>query len=351
MYYVQLRTDGNVVSDMQWNANKIAWCVQQEALSPDQVEPWCRETERLLSELVWQCLSGWNCEFSEPDRSLYSERFVSRLWNCIYYHWCRLGALSAVPLAQVLTKIQSVQAVPSVPGTSILHDVILAEAMEMQLAPALEEFDRDFMGLVQRVARRTAGVQAESDVENFAAELILPREDAPPRIASYQGGTRLAHWLRVVTVNYCRGEYRRKQPATVDVTQVPDSEPVSRDFLDQTPCKELLGRLVLKSLAQVPAADRLLIKMLVIDGLPQVQLARVLQIHPGNVTRRRQQISQSIWNGLISAAQRSGCERMARECLDVLLGADNREFRHELALLLAEGLQPASPIQEGTRTP
>jgi hypothetical protein len=84
-----------------------------------------------------------------------------------------------------------------------------------------------------------------------------------------------------------------------------------------------------------------MLKLLVLDDVPQQEVARMLGVHSGNVTRRRQRAAESVWQAVASHAERAGKRRAATDCLELVLAGEDAELRSELARELAAAVASA----------
>ena len=221
-------------------------------------------------------------------------------------------------------------------------------------ARAAEVFEAEFMPVVRSIARHIGGERAVDAVENFAAELVLPREGREPRIATYQGRTTLAHWLGPVVANAWRTEFRRRKPdgpihfdpdgraGALEWTPAPCCSSSVSSPSELSQCEELLRPIFLAAGRLLEAEDRLLLQMLMLDGVPQKDLARSLGLNSGTITRRRQRAVEVILSGTRRLAAQCQRPRQAEDCLGLVLAGDDTELRRGLADVLALGLRADS---------
>ena len=272
----------------------------------------------------------------EPSND--TDPYVRRVWECANYHGPRFATAVRVSHSAILDRLERGDLGYDRLQSNVLRDVCFAQALEQRENIAAEQFERDFMPTLNRVARRIAGQRGIDMIENFLAELILPRESSPPRIAGYLGKTSLQGWLAAVVGNFCRGLGRTRRE-----TQLPETaDPVALETvpidLDSNDCSELLQPLFREAVAAVSIDDRLLLKFLVLDDVPQKDVARILNLHSGNVTRRRQRATEQIWRQIQSRSTEHKKSKPVRDCLDLVLGGDNRQLRTTLGSVLAEAL-------------
>ena len=265
--------------------------------------------------------------------------YARRLWTCLEFHWRRLGANQTITFAELVPRLESGELGYRTVRDNVLQDVVMAEALTQHEPRAAEMFEREFMPVVRAVARRVGGPRAVDAVDNFGAELVLPRDERPPRMAQFQGRTPLAAWLRSVVTNYCLSQLRKRQEVTLD--QVPErgceEDPAAR--ADRNPCERLLREVISPVVHGLAAEDRLLITMLVLDEVPQQQLAHSLGVHSGNVTRRRQRISTTIWQEIQTTAEKRGSRQQVTHCLELVLAGGDRDLQQSLGAALTNSFR------------
>lgn len=310
----------------------LSWCARQLGQSP---EATAAQICNLLNGLVADYQRSLGIAPADDQQPLYARR----LWICVDYHWRRLAQAGTLDLASLVARIQTGDIALNSTGSDLLRDVTLAQALELHDSRGAEVFEQDYMPVIRWTARRLSGARGEDLVENFAAHLVLPLPGRPPRISRYQGRTSLAGWLRVVTVNYCTSAFRQRDPRPLVEDKLEAASGERSSSSDRKMCQELLSGLIQRVLSTLPDEDRLLIRMLVLDGVPQGQLARSLGIHSGSLTRRRQRIGEAIWQGVKHEARQCGRDRAASDCLELIVVGGDRQLSQSLASVLAQGLQ------------
>jgi DNA-directed RNA polymerase specialized sigma24 family protein len=284
----------------------------------------------------------------DPRHDLY----LGRLRVCVEYHAGRFGEGRPIAMARVVERLEKGDLGGVKVRANLLRDVVLAQALQLGESRAAELFEAEFMPVVRSIARHVGGERAVDAVENFAAELVLPREGREPRIGTYQGRTTLAHWLGPVVANAWRTEFRRRKP-DMSTRFDPDGRagvlelapaPCCTSSSELSQCEELLRPIFLAAGRLVADEDRLLLQMLMLDGVPQKDLARSLGLNSGTITRRRQRAVEVILGGTRRLAAQCPRPRQAEDCLGLLLAGDDPELRRGLADVLASGLRagPAS---------
>ena len=274
-----------------------------------------------------------------------TEACVARVWVCVAHHWQQWGEERIVGLKDVIDRLRMGDLGTRTFSEDVLREVVLAQLLEARVDRAAEVFESDYMPAVRTTAFRMARDRGADAVENLAAELILPRGDRPPRIRSFAGKTVLSCWLRAVVANLLVSD-SRKQKATAELTEfaAPDN---AAQRAESSGCGSLLAPLFARTVNALPADDRLLVRWLVVDDVPQNQVARQLGIHSGNVTRRRQKVGEEVWRRVREEMDSSPQAQRMRECLDHVLAGDDVEQRRELGHVLSEAfLGTAGSSQE-----
>jgi DNA-directed RNA polymerase specialized sigma24 family protein len=194
--------------------------------------------------------------------------YATRLWRCMEYHWKRLSELQTIAFAQLAARLEAGDLGYERSSANVLLEITLAHALESRNQEAAMMFETEYIPFVTSIARRLGGQRAVNVFDNFTAELILPRADSSPRIAGYHGRTSLRSWLRAVVANLWVSRQRKREAITMNVLPEPEAAD-STATLDHRPCVQLLRPLFRQAVGRLEAEDRLLIKMLLIDEVPQ----------------------------------------------------------------------------------
>jgi len=326
------------------------WLAQSLGSSEQDVDVLCQRVETWLCQDLRRSLDRWNLtEAARPDDRL--AEFVQRSWRCLQHHWQSSPAGIGVSLTDFLGRLDGRRSPAETAVLNILDEVVLAQAMQYLENQAMIEFERHYLPNVRQFARRLAGERGVDAVEGLTSDLILPRGERPPKIASFQGRTSLASWLRAVVSNLVCSLLRKPsshhRELTDEVVPVLPSDGGSA----AEPCERLLRPLFQETVRQLQPEDRLLIKMLLLDDVPQKDVARVLRIHSGNITRRRQRIAESVWEQIASVAAtktKTAQRQEVDDCLELILAGDDVELRRSLGEALAGAIR-GSDSQSETR--
>ncbi len=263
------------------------------------------------------------------------DRYYCRLWICVDYHWHRFAAKGPLPFADVIRRLENGSLAHGSYRGNLLEEIVLAVALERNEEQAARRFEADYMPTVRSTAGRLGGPRAVDVVDNFLAELILPRNDRPPKIASFQGRTMLAHWLIPVVSNCWRAMFRQKRSLPLTKAAEPMARSEADTFLTNPDCLGLLKPILESTMQTIDSEDRLLLQMLMLDGVPQKELAKTLKIHTGTLTRRRQRAAGLIKSRLVELVRQATRPRQVEECLRIALAGDDATLRDHLANTLA----------------
>lgn len=257
----------------------------------------------------------------------------------------RIGADETIEFDALIRRLEAGQLAYGQVQANVLEEVCLAQALENGENEAAKTFEEEYMPVVRGIASRAGGAAAVDATENFAAELILPRADRPSRLSTFHGRTPLSSWLRVVILNDWVSRKRKRQPINVELPEavVPV---VDNNELDQQECEHLLRPIFRSAVAAISQQDRLLLKMLILDGVSQQQLAKCFSVHSGTLGRRRQQAAGAILNHVRKASALVPQPRLAADCMQLLLCEGSDQLKCQLGDLLAQAVQAPAQRSE-----
>lgn len=315
------------------NANLLEFVADNESVSKSVAESHWAELDAEVTEIVGDILQSWRIPHPD-DASLYR----AKVWSCIEFHWGKLAAKRPIRFHEVIERLQNGNLFHADTGENLLRDIVLATALQLRQEAAALQFQRLYSDFASHLARRLAQERADEVFGNFVAELILPRENAPPRIATYRGLTSLKSWLRVVMTNRwiacTRSEGRANQilvDASTDRSMV-DSESENRE------CVTILQPIFKTICAAIEPAQRLMLQMLIIDEVPQNAVARSFGVNSGTITRRRDRACAKLFAELQRLARESKRTDAVMNCLQWALANNDHNLNRRLGGLLAEGM-------------
>lgn len=279
--------------------------------------------------------------------------YTKRIWRCVECHWRRFAEGGPIRLADVISRLESGQlALDASRSSNVIREVVIAQGMELREQKAAVMFDIEYMPIVRAIALRVGGAQAAEHFRNFAADLILPNQAQVPPIAKYLGRAPMTSWLRLVIRNAWidHGRKRVDEQASESVVEVSVPE-ASVERIDAGPCRELMQPIFAQAVASLKTEDRVMLKMLFLDEVPQKELARSLGIHSGNVTRRRDNAAAQVFGEVRRLSLVLSNPRQGADCLDLLLAWNQPELAQRLGELLTSSLRAAHMEQQGSAKP
>jgi RNA polymerase sigma-70 factor (ECF subfamily) len=208
-----------------------------------------------------------------PEIRLADDRFLAHLAD-------RLGACELARLA--------------------LPDLFLACACIEGDRAALAVLEHEVLGQIPRWVRHVAGAATEDVQQELRQQLLVGPE---PRLASYNGSTPLASWLRVIAVRRAIDHRRAKKPEQdsgelEDLWVGPDPELDAIKVHDALALRNLLHQ----ALQALPPGARNLLRLHYLEGISLERLAIIERVHRATVARRiadaRDQVLDSVREGL-----------------------------------------------------
>lgn len=278
--------------------------------------------------------------------------YEARLWKLVCLHLevrgnCRPGLPE---LEQLVRDLQAGHLHYGATQSNLIQDVFVAQGLELGENKAAEMFENDYMPSARSDAIQFLGQRGLEMLGNLSADLILPREDKPPKIATYRGKTPLKTWLKSVVVNTClsklRKQKREKRPEMLDPLSATPPVSVETDSRD---CEKKLAPLITEAVQKVDVEERVLLKLLFLEGVQQKALARVWRIDPGNVTRRKQRAASNLLENIRSLSHYVKPQGLVKDCLEILLAGDSAPLRSRIALLMAQEIRGADSSGEEVR--
>jgi RNA polymerase sigma-70 factor (ECF subfamily) len=171
------------------------------------------------------------------------------------------------------------------------EDLYLAFACAVGDAKALAAFDARYLSQVPRYIARVVSspALAEEVQQILRTEVLVGPPGQRPQIAGYSGRGPLAGWLRVLAVRRVHRLRRRK------IDSAPTEELVVDRLVAAGPTPELalvkarhgadLALAIKRAIAALPARERNLIKLHVIDELTIDDLCQLYNVHRSTVAR------------------------------------------------------------------
>lgn len=172
-----------------------------------------------------------------------------------------------------------------------LCDLYLACACVNRNENAWKAFDLRYRSFVTNLVRFSyrQGADNEEIADLILVSLFFDDRSGRKRIASYDGRSSLATWLRVIVINRAINE-RNDRRVTVDesLADLPDGRALVNieSTLRAHRYAEMLSGSLTAALRQLTPGERLLLLWRYEQNMPLGKVAKLLGIHQANVTRR-----------------------------------------------------------------
>ena len=261
-----------------------------------EMTPWDEGCQRLAGELGdW--LEGYSqivCEETVQQSHPGHADYVDRLWRCLGHHWRQAAEAESnggITAGEVASRIQSGRGYVRGGrlGGDPLRDVVLAVAMTGRDGTAPVVFQSDYYGFSRGLARRLNRrlIENPDDWWNDLVDHLAGYTNPPGRLDKFAGRCALQNWLGTVVWNFLKRWIRQEWKLTGG-GEIEETGQTGHAIDESLLC---FVELVREALARMSKDDVLLLYYLYylfIEGLKQREVAAILGIVPGNVTRRRQ---------------------------------------------------------------
>lgn len=305
----------NVSTVPDWLAADRSWLADQPGGTP-----WPEAAARILARL-----DDWAARYLGPP----TDPLAHSLWTCWSHHWRTAAEVAGRP-ADGWAVAAEIEAGTGRRGRgqlggNVIRDVILAHAMLQHDNAAIARFESDYKDpIVRQVAAARRSARGDQDWWNeLLAELVgASREDRPGRLTRYNGRSGLIPWVVTVAVRFLSD--RKSDRAHTGITGDTLAAPASVPGLEvlSAECLDLLAARVRAAFTGLDARQRLVLKLAYIDRMSGQDIAGVFRVHPGNVTRLRQDALRELHTTL---AGRTGDTEAVHDCLRDLFDGGQRQ--------------------------
>lgn len=317
----------NVATAPDWLAADQSWLTRQPG-----TYPWPDAAARILARLeVWAAHYARDLGTTRPP----GDDPARGLWACWAHHWRTAVEVANGPCDgwAVAAEIEAGTGRRGRGhlGGNVIRDVVLAHAMLRHDNAAVARFDAEYKdGIVRQVVAVRRFARGDQDWWNeLLAELVgAARKDRPGRLTRYNGRSGLVPWVVTVAVRFlCDRKEDRVHAGITEETVAAAGTAPGLEVLSAE-CLDLLAKRVRAALAGLEAKQRLVLKLAFIDRMSGQEIAGVFRIHPGNVTRLRQDALLALQTTL---AGRAGDAEAIGDCLrDLLAGGQRRNLADAL---------------------
>lgn len=303
-----------------------------------------------VAELPAQYAGNWESAAPTADSSRWTNH-RNRVALGVAYHWWRWWDDTS-DLEQVIQRVRSGHLAYGRVKVDVLSEIVLTECCCQGDNDAAAYFMQHFDPLIRATARRVGGPRAEQEIQDFAAQLFLPREQKPARLALFAGFTPLEAWLRQVVRNEWLARLRKEQSSHVSDSFVPEHAsviPGPDELAEGQECVKILREAFAEVVGELSIDDSVLLRMILIDGVPQQQVAKVLGVHKSTITRHRQRACEQLLAALKRRLSDNNQGRNLRACMRWLSEASS-ELKRNLGMSVAgllETMVESSAGEEG----
>lgn len=203
-----------------------------------------------------------------------------------------------------------------------LRDLYLTCGCVNKSEKAWEAFDLRYRRFVTDLVRfcYRHGTDNEEVADSVLVSLCLPDRSGRERIASYDGRSSLATWLRVIVINRAINDRNeRKIVNDESVTDIPDSRAIMN--IESTMRANRYSKALTESLSYafqtLTPRERLILLWRYEDNLQLGEIAKLLRIHQSNVTRQLVRLQARLRETVIQALtlQHHLAPSAVQECL------------------------------------
>lgn len=260
--------------------------------------------------------------------------YVNRLADAAGYHWWRFCQDRFVPLRQVIGNVQNGTLAYGRYPTDVFAEVALVEGVCQQQPGSNELFIANYSDAIRAAAFGAGGLRAQQDLEGFEADLMLPRNQRPPRLSTFGGLTPLKFWLSRVV----RNEWNNRARATpLPPRDAGEAGPSPEDSAVEHECLAVFRPLLQSATATLKKREELLLRMVLMDGVPNQEVARLWGVHTSTVTRARQRACRKLADRFWKNAQALGRQAAYRDCVQWISTAPSGRLL-QLADVLASNI-------------
>ena len=289
-----------------------------------------------------------NCllRYTAPVVAVNREEALGELLSRAFDAWPSLSENRA-PIEQQLAR--TTKAVETDELTSLRPDFVLAIALALELRPAFEVFERDFMPPLSGALVR-AGLPADlvdDALQVVRFRLLVATESRPAKISSYRGRSSLSRWLYVVASREARalaGRARRRPTTDLELADrvAAKTGDLEAEFVAKNH-RDVFSRALTTAIASLTSKERLLLRLDVLEGLNDGDIAKIFSVHRTTAMRWVAQATTK----LSSEAKRLVASELAlgRSELESLMRALASQFDISVGRLLAETPVPAASAQ------
>lgn len=206
------------------------------------------------------------------------------------------------------------------------NDLLLTLSCAKGIDAGWRHFHASYRKYLSDLSRHLLGGSPDLEElgETIWIDLFLPDRSGQSRIASYDGRSSLATWLRVVVSNRVINERQRRYLSTGNIEAIP--EPVDPSALEDVEARLGQSRyqgMILAAFEQALTAlnhrEALLVLLRYDQGLQLGEIARLFAVHQSTITRQLDRVVERLRNEVVSllASEYKLDQAQVDECLAV----------------------------------
>jgi len=276
------------------------------------------------------------------DIDVSPELFIGYVWDIVCKH--RPGASDESSAVDFTKRLY-------------LRDLYLSCGCVHNKEKAWATFDsryRRFIADLVRFAYRY-GADTEEIADAVLVSLYFNDRSGRQRIASYDGRSSLATWLRVIVINRAINERNdRKMANDESIGDVPDGRALTN--IESAVRAERYGKILTESLVhalrELTAKERLMLLWRYDENRPLGEIAKLMGIHQSNVTRQLLRVQAKLRESVIQtlASRHQLSASAIQECLTDVV--DNPQMSISIVNLIKATPKPvAAFVKAGLLTP
>ncbi len=209
-------------------------------------------------------------------------------------------------------------------GKTHTLDLYLAIACAQGSESAWEQFVRLYRSFVMRLANHACSNETVACelANNLIADLFAPDRSNRPRIASYDGQSSVARWLRVVVSHRAADERELRWNSVERLDDLPDiTDLEGMERIEIAARAGRYKRMILDALERagesLTTRERYILVMIYGESLQAKEVARLLGVHPSRLSRQIRRIHGKIYQEAVAilTGKHRLCEEAIKECL------------------------------------
>jgi RNA polymerase sigma-70 factor len=181
------------------------------------------------------------------------------------------------------------------------NDLYLTIACAQKTEAAWQQFDDLYRGYIYTVAKyECSTLDAALDLaDNLLSDLYFSDRANRSRIASYEGQSSLARWLRIVITHRAINERERKRnhfESLDSFSDIADEKipALMESLIRANTYRPMILETFRSAIKSLSPREQYILLMRYEEELQANEIARVLGLHPSNVTRQLQRIQEKI---------------------------------------------------------